>query len=141
MIKDRRDEAVGMRAIIAESEPTVRGALCALATQSLGVRTVGEADTALSLRRQVEAHKPDLVVVAWDLVASPADAALAALRSLAQGLRIVVLGQRPDMRDAAIGAGADSYLSKVDPPEVVLRTLRSHLEQTAREPNEPGGAP
>ena len=130
-----------MRAIVADREPTVRGALCALATQSLGVLSVGEAETAMALRHQVEAHKPDLVVVAWDLIAAPADAALASLRSLVQGLRIVVLGARPDMRDAAIGAGADSYLSKVDPPEVVLRVLRSHLEQTAREANEPGGTP
>lgn len=128
-----------MRAVVAESEPRVRGALCALATQGLGVRVVGEAGTSQALRRQVAEQKPDLVIVAWHLVAAPAGADFEALRSVAEGLRIVVLGARPDMREAAMRAGADSYLSKVDTPEVVLSVLRSHLERQSVGSNEPGG--
>jgi DNA-binding NarL/FixJ family response regulator len=133
-----------MRAVVAESEPRVRGALCALATQGLGVSVVGEADTSQALRSLVEAQQPDLLIVAWNLVAAPADAApaeaaLARLRGVAEELRIVVLGPRPDGRTAAMRAGADSYLSKVDPPEVVLSVLRSHLEQRTVASNQPGG--
>ena len=128
------------RAVVAESEPTVRGALCMLITQGLGVEVVGVADSSRALQVQVEALEPDLAIVGWHLVAAQAGAAFDALRA-SRELRIVVLGQRPDGRAAAMSAGADSYLSKVDPPEVVLRILRTHLEKTAHETNEPGGTP
>jgi DNA-binding NarL/FixJ family response regulator len=128
-----------MRTVVADGEPTVRGALRVLATQGLGIEVVGEADSGAALQHQVEAHRPDLVIVAWNLIAPPADAALQALRSSSSGLRIVVLGLRPETREAAMQAGADSYLSKVDPPEVVVRVLRSHLAQGSFESNEPGG--
>jgi DNA-binding NarL/FixJ family response regulator len=128
-----------MRTVVADSEPIVRGALRVLGAQGLGLRVVGEAGTPAALQREVEVQQPDLVIVAWNLLATPADAALDALRSAAKGLRVVVLGQRPDMREAAMRAGADSYLSKVDPPAVVLSVLRCRLQNESFESNEPGG--
>jgi two-component system, NarL family, response regulator, fimbrial Z protein, FimZ len=132
-------EVKSKRAVIAESEPSVRGALCVLATQCLGVTVVGEAATRHALQAQVEQLEPDLVVVGWHLVATHAVAAFDALRRAAEELHIVVLGARPDLRSAAMSAGADGYLSKVDAPEVVLRVLRSHLEPKSHRSNEPGG--
>jgi DNA-binding NarL/FixJ family response regulator len=139
MSADPGEQMEGLRAVVAESEPTVRGALCALAAQSLGLQVVGEAATSEALQCQVEEHKPDLVIVAWHLIAARADAALAVLRDAAEDLRIVVLGARPDMREAAMRAGADGYLSKVDSPEVVLRVLRSHFEHVSCESAQSGG--
>ena len=50
-------------------------------------------------------------------------------------MRIVVLGLRPELRQAALVAGADGYISMVDAPDVVARVLESCGEQR----NEPGG--
>lgn len=122
-----------MRTVLAEGEPTVRNALRALATQGLGMRVVAEADTALALESQVQLHRPDLVIVAWNLIFTRAESVFAALRNSSSGLRIVVLGPRPETRQIALTAGADGYICMVDAPDVVARVLQSG------EMNQPGG--
>ncbi len=127
-VTDERSQE--MRIILAEAEPRVRRALRGLTTQGLGMRVVGEADTAVALERQVRAQRPDLAVVAWDLIAGVPQL-LAALRHEAPALRVVVLGLRPDMASAALAAGADGFISKVDAPDVVARVLcESHTESS-----------
>ena len=49
---------------------------------------------------------------------------LATLRACSPGLRIVVIGLRPEMRPAALAAGADGFVSKVDAPDVVVGVLQ-----------------
>ena len=90
------------RAVLAESQTTVRDALRVLVTQGLGMQVVDEAGTLQTLQRHVRAHRPDLAIVDWDMLAQSASL-LAGLRSCSPGLRIVVIGQ-PD--DAAAGSYA-----------------------------------
>jgi two-component system, NarL family, nitrate/nitrite response regulator NarL len=131
-----------MRTILADGEPSVRHALRLLLTQHLGVQVVGEVGGAGPLQRRVEEEQPDLLVVAWNLVADNAPAAFAALRRSSPGLHIVVLGLRPETQKAAVAAGADGFVSKVDPPEEVVRALRA-WDQALRDgavPTEPSRA-
>jgi DNA-binding NarL/FixJ family response regulator len=114
-----------MRAVLAEGEPTVRNALRILTTQGLGMQVVGEADTSVALQRQVQSLRPDLVIVAWSLLVAHAKAELEALRSSSRGVRIVVLGPRPETCTDALTAGADAYISMVDAPDVVARVLQT----------------
>jgi DNA-binding NarL/FixJ family response regulator len=111
------------RTVLAEVQPAVRDALRDLVTQGLGMKVVGEARTLQTLQRQVQAHRPDLAIVDWDLLAESASV-LASLRTCSPGLRIVVIGLRPEMRPAALAAGADGFVSKVDAPDVVLGILQ-----------------
>ncbi len=97
-------------------------------TQGLGMQVVGEADTPLALESQVQLHKPDLVIVAWDLLVTHADWVFEALRTSSRGLRIIVLGPRPETRLAALRAGADGFISMVDGPEVVIGVLQPPQE-------------
>ncbi len=112
-----------MRAVLAEGQATVRDALRILVTQGLGMQVVDEAETLAMLRRQVRAHHPDLAIVDWDLLARSASV-LAGLRACSPGLRIVVIGRRPEMRPAALAAGADGFVSKMDAPAAVVRVLQ-----------------
>lgn len=116
------------RIVVADREPSVRGALGALATQCLDMNVVGEACTAEALRCQAQLLNPQLVVVAWELLHDATESLPAAIRRSAQDVRIVVLGIRPEFREAAFGAGADGFVSVADRPEVVVRVLRSCLE-------------
>jgi DNA-binding NarL/FixJ family response regulator len=111
--------------VLAEDVPTVRNALRILTTQGLGMRVVGEADTSPELQRQVQALRPDLVIVAWTLMGTQPEVELEALRSSSNGVRIVVLGPRPETRAEALRAGADAYISMVDAPDVVARVLQT----------------
>ena len=118
-----------MRTVLAEGQPTVRDALRDLMTHGLGMQVVGEARTLQTLQRQVQAHRPDIVIVDWDLLAQSASV-LAGLRACSPGLRVVVIGRRPEMRPAALAAGADGYFSKVDAPEIVVGVLQACPETT-----------
>ena len=60
-----------IRTVLAEGQPTVRDALRGLVTHGLGMQVVGEARTLQTLQRQVQAHRPDLAIVDWDLWPSP----------------------------------------------------------------------
>jgi DNA-binding NarL/FixJ family response regulator len=94
-----------------------------LLTQGLGMQVVDEAGTLQTLQCQVRAHRPDLAIVDWDLLAR-STSALAGLRACSPGLRIVVVGLHPEMRPAALAAGADGFVSKVDAPDVVVGVLQ-----------------
>ena len=118
------------RAVLAHADPTVREALRDLIVQGLGMNVVGEAGDQAMLQEQVIALRPDLVIVAWKLVADDAAAALGDLRDARADARVIVLGPRPDKRHAALAAGADAYISMVDAPDVVAAALKTQ---------EPGG--
>lgn len=118
------------RAVLAHADPTVRKALRDLIVQGLGMKVVGEAGDQAMLQEQVIALRPDLVIVAWKLVADHAAAALSDLRDARDDARVIVLGPRPDKRHAALAAGADAYISMVDAPDVVAAALKTQ---------EPGG--
>ena len=88
------------------------------------MQVVGEAGTLPTLQRQVQAHRPDVAIVDWELL-SESGSVLAGLRSSSPGLRVVVIGLRPEMRPAALAAGADGFFSKVDAPAVVVGVLQA----------------
>jgi two-component system, NarL family, response regulator DesR len=116
-------ERIHMRTILAECEAAVRDALRVLLTQNLDMQVVGEADTVGALQRQVQEQRPDLLVVDWELVAAESAVTLAGMRRSCPGLRIVVLGVRPEVRAAALASGADAFICTVDAPDVVVRAL------------------
>jgi DNA-binding NarL/FixJ family response regulator len=133
------------RAILAHADPTVRKALSDLTMQVLGMQVVGEAEDLPTLRAQVEARRPDLVIVAWTLVTADAVNALRELHGPRPEVRVVVLGPRPDARPAALAAGADAYISMVDAPDVVTGVLMPALSagapsehMTQRRPSDAG---
>jgi DNA-binding NarL/FixJ family response regulator len=116
-----------MRTVVADGQPAVRDALRILVTQVLDMQVVDEAGTLPTLQRQVRAHHPDLAIADWDLLAQSASV-LAGLRACSPGLRIVVIGLRPEMRPAALAAGADGFVSKVDTPDVLVGVLQPCCE-------------
>jgi DNA-binding NarL/FixJ family response regulator len=142
----RRDANGATKAVLGHADPTVRKALRDLTTQGLGMQVVGEAGDQAQLRRQVEALRPDLVIVAWKLLTADAAVGLKELRGRRDDVRVVVLGPRPDARRAALAAGADAYISMVDAPDVVAGILApasssgaSHDSTTERRSASAGG--
>jgi DNA-binding NarL/FixJ family response regulator len=134
------------RAVLAHADPTVRKALSDLTRQVLGMQVTGETEDLATLLAMVESQRPDLVIVAWKLVAADAAVALRELRSPRPDARLVVLGPRPDSRAAALAAGADAYISMVDAPDVVAGILMpapssgaSADRATQRRPADAGG--
>lgn len=118
------------RVLLADGDADVRRALALLLQTVLGLQIVGEAAdlTGLSASGHTQA---DLLLIDWASVAPRAAQSIAQLRSLNSALRVIVLSTRPEVRAAALTAGADAFLSKVDSPEQVIATLRLVLRNSS----------
>ena len=119
------DEVKRMRVLLADDQSKVRSALRLLLEQQPGLSVVSEAAEAEDLLAQVEATQPDLVLLDWELPGLRADDRLPALRTRCPRLKVIALSGRPEARQAALTAGADAFVSKGEPPERLLTTLRA----------------
>jgi DNA-binding NarL/FixJ family response regulator len=114
-----------LRILIADDEPNVRFALKVLLGQQAGFQVEGEAADAESLLGQMEADCPDVVLLDWDLGGVAGDDLLPTMRQRRPRTAVIVLSGKPGIRQAALTAGADAFVSKADPPEQLLAAIRS----------------
>jgi DNA-binding NarL/FixJ family response regulator len=101
---------------------------------------VGEAIRAGDLLDQAILTQPDLVLLDWELPGLSAKNystttpegqnkrarhhLLVILHTLHSRPKVIALSGRPEVRQAALDAGADAFVSKGDSPERLLETLR-----------------
>jgi two-component system nitrate/nitrite response regulator NarL len=114
-----------MRILIADGESNVRYGLRALLEERPEFEVVGEAADAEDLLAQIEAARPDLVLLSWDLPGLAGTDLLPALRAVCDDLYVIVLSGRPEARQATLDAGAFAFISKVEPPERLLTAIAS----------------
>ena len=112
-----------MRILVADNQPKVRQALRVLLEQQSGLEVVGEVAGGEELLAQVEATRPDLVLLHWRLRGWLADDSLPDLRETYPDLAVIVLSGHPEVGEAALMAGADAFVSKADPPELLLEAI------------------
>ena len=112
-----------MHILLADHRPKIRFALRALLEQWPEFDVIGEAASAEELLAQVGAVRPDLILLDWGLRGQDTIMLLRALRGCSAGAAVIVLSSRPEWREAALDAGADAFVSKIDPPERLLATI------------------
>jgi DNA-binding NarL/FixJ family response regulator len=113
-----------MRILLADDQKKVRSALRLLLEHEPGLEVVGEAVDSDALLSEIEADRPDVVLLDWELPGLCSQQ-LPPLRLQFPHVNIVALSGRPEARKAALSAGADAFVSKGDPPEQLLTTLHS----------------
>ena len=119
------------RAFLADAQPDERIAL-RLMLQDLNMQVVGEAADWLTTLSLAPDTRPDLVVVDWELVADESGAALPELREACPSAVVIVLISHLDPRhQAALSAGADSFISKGETSEQVAERLRDAVASIA----------
>jgi DNA-binding NarL/FixJ family response regulator len=112
------------RAFLADARPDERSAF-RLILQDLNMLVVGEAADWPTVLALAPAARPDLVVVDWDLVADESGAALPILRESCPTAVVIVLISHLDPRhQAALSAGADTFISKGETSELVAARFR-----------------
>lgn len=114
-----------MRLLLADERPKTRFALRTLLRLETGLTIVGEAATADGLLALAEQTSPDIVVLGWGLRGLEADKLLPALRAVCPHIYVIALSSRPEVRSAALEAGADAFVSKIDSPERLLEVIAS----------------
>jgi len=112
-----------MRVLIADDRPEVRSAMRLLLRQQPGVTVVGEAVDTEQALKVAAGQRFDLVLLDWELPGQDRAPALVRLRAARPGLVVVALSGRPEARREALGAGADLFVSKGDPPERLLAAV------------------
>jgi DNA-binding NarL/FixJ family response regulator len=124
-----------MRILIADGQSKVRFALRVLLERQPGLKVVGEAAHAQDLLAQAEATQPELVLLGWELSGLAQAGSLSDLRQACPNLHVIALSGRPEARQVALDAGADAFVSKIDPPERLLAAIGA-CEREQRETKE-----
>jgi DNA-binding NarL/FixJ family response regulator len=114
-----------MRILLADDQRRVRFALRVLLEQQPGMTVVGEATTGRDLLDQITATRPDALLLDWELPGLSAGRAVAALHKVFPRLVVIALSGRSEARQDAEAAGANAFVSKVDPPECLLAALHA----------------
>jgi two-component system response regulator DesR len=113
------------RAFLADALTDERSAF-RLILQDLDMQVVGEAADWPTVLALAPATRPDLVVVDWGLVADESGAALPKLRETCPAAVVIVLISHLDPRhQAALSAGADTFISKSETSLRVVERLRA----------------
>jgi two-component system response regulator DesR len=116
-----------MRVLLADSKPALRSALRLLLEQEANVNIVAEVADAESLLATMADMQPDLVLLDWELPglqgSNMVASVFSALNACCPDVRIIVLSGRPEAGRPALAAGANSFVSKADPPERLLAAL------------------
>ena len=138
------DSAI-MRVFLADDQAGLHSALRLLLEQEPGMELVGEATNADGLLPSVLATRPDLLLLDWELPELKAIEGgrrlLAHLHASLPALHVLVLSGRPESNRSALAAGADSFVSKADPPENLLAALRSARDGVHKRNDHPPVAP
>ena len=115
-----------MRVLLADDRPKTRFALRLLLERQAGIQIVGEAADAQELLVQAKVTHANVVLLDWELPNLALDGSLlSALRGVCPSVCVIALSGRPEMRRAALAAGADAFVSKADPPERLLAAVRN----------------
>ena len=111
------------RVLIADKVPHVRSALRLLLCQATDVTIVGEAADAEHAVALAQEQRPDLVLLEWELPGQNGSSVVADLQAARPGLAVIAFSARIEARGASLDAGADSFVSKLDPPERLLAAM------------------
>jgi DNA-binding NarL/FixJ family response regulator len=110
--------------LVADHQAAVRTALHRLLKEE-PVLTVGEAVRAGDLLDQVISTQPDLVLLDWELPGLQGADLLPALNRLGRPLKAVFFSEHTQAREEALTAGADAFVSRREPAEELMNTVRA----------------
>ncbi len=114
-----------MRIFLADDEEKVCSALQMVFNQEPGMSVVGQASQVGTLLMKIQLTQPDVVLLDWELPGQPTADLLSAIHALTSRPKVIVLSSWLEVEPIALTAGADTFISKGDPPERLLSTLRA----------------
>lgn len=114
-----------MRVVLADERGMVRSAVRLLLEHQPDIEVLGEAVDVTGLVDWLGAACPDLILLDWELPGGDGSDLISEIRACCPGVEVVALSGRPEVRRAALCAGADAFVSKSDPPECLLEAIRS----------------
>jgi DNA-binding NarL/FixJ family response regulator len=118
-----------VRVFIADDCPRVRSALRVLIENAVSnCKVTGEAEDLSGLQADVNRKSADVVLLDWELPGIPGNIVNTAdliSQMHKTGQLVVAFSGYSEARSQACLAGADAFISKIDPPESLIQMLRT----------------
>jgi two-component system response regulator DesR len=115
-----------MRIMVVDKRLRIRSALRLLIEHTTDHSVVAEIANVDKLMSTIYETTPDLVLLEWELLQEMKHGVIATLKAEYPQLKVVVLSGQPSCRKSAIKAGADHFMSKIDPPDRLQNILRNY---------------
>ena len=112
-----------MRVLMAVPLQGMRTALGLLLSQEPDIRLVGAPGNSHELLGSLEADRPDVVLLDCDLPGLPTAELLAQIKAQDAKLKVLVLCSRIDRGQAAVAAGARTFVDMTSHPRRLLTAL------------------
>ncbi len=119
-----------IRVLIADDCPRVRSALrFFIENEAANCKVIGEVEDLRALQACANHKAVDLVLLDWELPGLPDTQekvanCISQLHQTRQRLVVVAFSGYTESREEACEAGADGFISKIDPPEELIAMLR-----------------
>ena len=112
------------RVLVADPSSVVRAGLRIFVEAEPGLEFVGDVSDAHWLLWAFRVAEPDMLVVDCSLPGGSLARIVESVRQRRPDTRVVMLGSGPWQEPSARAAGADSFVSKVESPDVLRAALR-----------------
>ena len=117
------------RILLADDNPGLRSALRLLLETRLELELIVEARDMEHVLAQVEDSRPDCIILDWELPGRPTRERVTVLRTLVPHLKVIAFSARPEAKAEALSAGAAGFVSKNEPPFVILDKIQKICQQ------------
>ncbi len=114
-----------MRIVLATGDTDLQLAIQLMLSEEPGINIIGSASDSGGFIALIKSTNPDLALVDWNLPGRNIEGLVREVKSFESEtkLTLIVLGKR-STKEAAVEAGADDYVVKGDPPDMLLETFR-----------------
>lgn len=113
------------RVLVVDDHPLVRYALAQLLDKAPGFKCCGGAEGMNSAREAVEKLMPDLVFLDLTLGDDDAFVLISKWKKAMPSMKVLVISRHdePVYAERALQCGADGYVTKAEPPEVIMQSV------------------
>lgn len=120
---------------IADDQADICSALRLLINEEPGFGVIGETADVVGLIEAVCEIPIDIILLDWELPGSGyfMDDVVKIVKRHQPGVRIIALSGHSGARAQAVSAGADSFVSKGDAPDILLAALRDIWDKIVKE--------
>lgn len=112
-----------IRVLVVDNQPRARQSMKALLKAWYQIVQVREAADGFEAVQQAEEFQPDLILMDARMPKMNGLQVVRYIRAKSPHIKIIVLSMYPDVKSEALAAGADAFVSKSDPPEVLRKTI------------------
>jgi DNA-binding NarL/FixJ family response regulator len=123
-------EECKMRVLLADDQENVRSALRLVIDQVPDFEIIGEVTDPDQLLLKIEEGKPDLLLLDWELIPAQRKGFFTTLKNHYPHLYVIAMSSCILSEYEAITAGANAFVSKVEPVEKFILSLQNlvHLK-------------